>query len=80
MVVHRESVQTRAAITRLQRGGPSKRRGARGAQVPDLSPAAQKIVRHYTNSAGRKAWKWVSVSSVTGAKIEKLFKYSILFD
>jgi len=35
-------------------------------QVLDLSPAAQKIVRHYTQTAGRKAWKWVSVSAVTG--------------
>jgi len=35
-------------------------------RVLDLSPAAQKIVRHYTQTAGRKAWKWVSVSAVTG--------------
>lgn len=35
-------------------------------RVPDLSPAAQKIVRSYTESAGRKGWKWVAVSAVTG--------------
>lgn len=35
-------------------------------RVLDLSPAAQKIVRSYTQSAGRKGWKWVAVSAVTG--------------